>query len=42
LMLSDSDIAAVLTHIRSSWVNQGGAVSALEVNRIRAGVRAGR
>jgi mono/diheme cytochrome c family protein len=42
LVLGDSDIAAVLTHIRSNWGNQGGPVSGLEVNRIRAGVGAGR
>jgi mono/diheme cytochrome c family protein len=36
LVLGDSEIAAVLTHIRSSWGNQAGPVSALEVNRIRA------
>ena len=40
LVLNDSDIAAVLTHIRSSWGNQAGNVSAFEVDRIRAnGVR---
>jgi mono/diheme cytochrome c family protein len=38
LVLNDGDIAAVLTHIRSNWGNQGSAVSTLEVNRIRAGV----
>ena len=42
LVLNDSDIAAVLTHIRGSWGNQGGAVSELDVNRIRAGGQAGR
>ncbi len=36
LVLSDSDIAAVLTHVRSSWGNQASLVSPLEVNRIRA------
>ncbi len=35
LVMDDSDVAAVLTHIRSSWGNNAGAVSALEVNRIR-------
>lgn len=40
LELSDSDIAAVLTHIRQSWGNQAGGVTPLEVNRIRsAGTR---
>ena len=38
LVLNDNDIAAVLTHIRGNWGNQGNAVSALEVNRVRAGV----
>jgi mono/diheme cytochrome c family protein len=36
LVLDDSDIGAVLTHIRSSWGNQASVVSPLEVNRIRA------
>ena len=36
LVLDDSDIAALLTHIRNSWGNQASAVSQLEVNRIRA------
>lgn len=36
LVLSDSDVAAVLTHIRSAWGNQAGEVTALEVNRIRS------
>ncbi|MES2508507.1 MAG: cytochrome c [Pseudomonadota bacterium] len=36
LVMDDSDVAAVLTHIRSSWGNHAGAVSPLEVNRIRA------
>lgn len=35
LLLNDSDVAAVLTHIRSAWGNQASAVSPLEVNRIR-------
>ncbi len=35
LMLNDSDIAAVLTHIRRSWGNQAGGVSAFDVGRIR-------
>lgn len=42
LVLNDNDIAAVLTHIRNTWGNQGGAVSGLDVNRIRAGGQAGR
>ena len=36
LVLNDSDIAAVLTHVRSSWGNQASQVSPLDVNRIRA------
>lgn len=36
LVLDDNDIAAVLTHIRSAWGNQGSNVSVLEVNRVRA------
>lgn len=36
LVLRDSEIAAVLTHIRSSWGNQAGEITPLEVNRIRA------
>lgn len=36
LELNDSDIAAVLTHIRQSWGNQAGVVTPLEVNRMRA------
>ena len=36
LLLGDDDIAAVLTHIRTSWGNQAALVSPLDVNRIRA------
>jgi mono/diheme cytochrome c family protein len=36
LDLSDSEIAAVLTHVRQSWGNQAGVVTPLEVNRMRA------
>jgi mono/diheme cytochrome c family protein len=36
LVLDDSDIATVLTHVRSSWGNQASVVSPLDVNRIRA------
>ncbi|MBI2728055.1 MAG: cytochrome c [Polaromonas sp.] len=36
LVMDDTDVAAVLTHIRNSWGNKAGAVSPLEVNRIRA------
>ncbi len=35
LVLSDSDIADVLTHIRSSWGHQAGRVSAFDVGRVR-------
>lgn len=33
--LSDDDIAAVLTHLRSAWGNSAGAVSEFDVNRHR-------
>jgi mono/diheme cytochrome c family protein len=36
LVLNDADIAAVLTHIRTAWGNQGSGVSEIEVNRLRA------
>jgi mono/diheme cytochrome c family protein len=36
LVLNDNDIAATLTHIRSSWGNQASEVTPLEVNRMRA------
>ena len=36
LVLNDSDIAAVLTHIRGSWGNQASEVTPLEVSRMRA------
>ena len=36
LELNDADVAAVLTHLRSSWGNHANPVSELEVNRIRA------
>ena len=35
VVLDDGDIAAVLTHIRSAWGNQAGAVSELDVTRYR-------
>ena len=39
-LLSDGDVAEVLTHVRNSWGNQAGHVSAFDVMRIRAdGVR---
>ena len=36
MVMTDADIAAVLTYIRSSWGNQAGAVTAAEVGRVRA------
>ena len=36
LVLTDADVAEVLTHIRSSWGNLAPGVSAFDVNRIRA------
>lgn len=38
LQLDDRDIAAVLTHLRTSWGNQGAEVSEFEVNRVRSGM----
>lgn len=35
LVLDDQAVAAVLTHVRSSWGNQAAAVSELEVSRYR-------
>jgi hypothetical protein len=37
--LSDTDVAAVLTHVRTSWGNQAAPVSELEVERQRSGAR---
>ena len=37
LVLDDSDVAAVLTHIRHTWGNRAAQVTELEVNRVRAG-----
>jgi mono/diheme cytochrome c family protein len=34
--LSDADLAAVITYIRTSWGNKAGAVSADDVKAIRA------
>ncbi len=34
-MLSDSDIALLVTYIRNSWGNKAGAVASLDVNRAR-------
>ncbi|MFZ2387601.1 MAG: cytochrome c [Polaromonas sp.] len=36
LVLNDSEVAAVITHIRTSWGNQASNVTPLEVQRIRA------
>ena len=36
LQLSDSDIAAVLTHVRGAWGNSAPVVSELDVTRLRA------
>jgi mono/diheme cytochrome c family protein len=38
--LSDGDLAAVLTFIRQSWGNQAGAVTADEVQAVRAAIGA--
>lgn len=35
LLLNDSDVAEVLTHIRSSWGHQASSVSAFDVGRVR-------
>ena len=37
LVLNDQEVAGLITHIRTSWGNQAGAVTPLEVNRIRGG-----
>ena len=37
--LSDEDVAAVLSYIRSAWGNQAGAVQPLDVQRWRSSVR---
>jgi mono/diheme cytochrome c family protein len=36
--LSDSDLAAVLTYIRSSWGNKAGEVTADDIKAVRAGM----
>ncbi len=36
--LNDEEVAAVLSHLRSAWGRQAGAVSALEVSRQRGGL----
>jgi mono/diheme cytochrome c family protein len=35
LRLSDAELAALLSFVRSSWGNQASALSALEINRYR-------
>jgi hypothetical protein len=35
-VLDDTEVAALLTHIRGAWGNQASAVLPLDVNRIRA------
>ncbi len=37
ILLADSEVAAVLTHIRSAWGNQAGEVTELHVARLRGG-----
>lgn len=39
-VLSDNDIAAVVSYIRASWGNRAGVVTAFDVKRVRDGVRA--
>lgn len=39
MLLSDADVAAVLTHIRTSWGNRAAPVSELEVAQQRGGSR---
>lgn len=40
LTLSDAEIAAVLTHLRTQWGNQGPPVTTLQVHQVRAGAPA--
>lgn len=37
LVLDDSEIAAVITHLRTSWGNQASQVTPIEVQRLRGG-----
>ena len=37
IVLTDSEVAAVLTHIRSAWGNRAGEVTELDVARLRGG-----
>ena len=36
LVLDDSEVASLVSHIRTSWGNQASAITSLDVNRIRA------
>ena len=36
LVLNDSEVAAVITHIRTSWGNQASDITPMDVNRILA------
>jgi len=36
LVLNDSEVAALISHLRTSWGNRASAITPLEVNRIRA------
>jgi mono/diheme cytochrome c family protein len=36
LVLNDTDMALVLTHVRQSWGNRASEITPVEVNRIRA------
>ena len=38
--LSDTDVAAILTHVRTSWGNEASPISAEEVARVRAATEA--
>ena len=35
-LLSNDDVAQLLTHVRASWGNQGAPVSALDVAKFRS------
>jgi mono/diheme cytochrome c family protein len=37
MLLNDADLAAVLTHIRTSWGNQAAPVTEFDVTRQRGG-----
>ena len=38
-MLSDAEVADLLTFVRGAWGNRGAPVSTLDVNRFRSDVR---